>query len=95
MRRVLVIDDLRTFIDYEGDITYARSWQEGLQMLEMGVWDEVFLDHDLGLTGDIRPLIKWLVVCAEDNKPALVKQFYTCTDNPVGRDWIIGMLEPY
>lgn len=105
---VLVVDDLRIFDDYP-DAVYARTLKEGIGQLRrpFATWDIVFLDHDLGQTfdvhgnpadSDIRPLVNWVAAENAFNPDELhisVKQFYVCTNNPPGRDWIIGMLQPY
>lgn len=95
MSKILVVDDLRIFTDYPGEITYARTLNEGLTEILLGSWDEIFLDHDLGGDSTIRPLVMMLAQQGFDGEPLDVGTIYVCSDNPAGRDWIIGTLQNY
>jgi hypothetical protein len=44
-KRILAIDDERPC---KGANIVARTYEDGLKALELGPWDELWLDHDLG-----------------------------------------------
>ena len=44
-KRILAIDDER---ECKGANIVARTYEDGLKALELGPWDELWLDHDLG-----------------------------------------------
>lgn len=48
-KNILVIDDVRTLDLYTDKVTYARTGEGGLDQLRKGGWDELHLDHDLGM----------------------------------------------
>jgi hypothetical protein len=77
----LLIDDCR---DMDVDVI-ARTFDEGVKRLQECVWDELYLDHDLG--EEIRGrsgtgICRWLL----RNKQWRPKRVYLVTANPVGRD---------
>lgn len=82
--QVLVIDDIRTF---EG-VTHARTAAEGIRLLESQEWDEVWLDHDLGGCGTIRPVVEWL------DKNVIAADLIIISFNPVGVKYIGDTLSP-
>jgi len=49
VKKILVIDDIRTLDIFTAKITYARTGEEGLNELRKGGYDELHLDHDLGM----------------------------------------------
>lgn len=90
---ILVIDDLRTF---DFDATYARTVSEGMALVSHPKgWDEVWLDHDLGGKDTIRPVVVMLETRAYFGYPANIGLIVICTDNPVGRKWMLQALEKY
>jgi hypothetical protein len=56
----------------------------------MGWITEMSLDHDLGGDDTTRPIVLWC--CENDFWPVEVRIH---TANPVGRDWLEGMIERY
>jgi hypothetical protein len=52
--------------------------------------DAMSLDHDLGGEDTTRPIVLWL--CENDWWPERV---YVHTANPVGREWLEGMVDRY
>lgn len=51
---------------------------------------EISLDHDLGGDDTTRPLVLWMA--EQEIWPEIVRVH---TQNPVGREWIEGMIERY
>ena len=51
---------------------------------------ELSLDHDLGGDDTTRPVVLWL--CEHGSWPETVRVH---TANPVGRDWLVGMVDRY
>lgn len=90
--RVLVIDDVRTF-DFPA--TYARTSYEGIKALKENNYDEVWLDHDLGMLDGTDDTIKRVVLYLEylahrgTPYPATI---VVHTANPVGRNMIVAAL---
>ena len=97
--RVLVIDDLRVFKpDWERhtDVTYARTPNEGVNLLKPDHWDIVVLDHDMGIdynTGeflDIWPVVK---VLEEQHEDFANLEVWIVTSNPVAGQRMANALE--
>lgn len=93
----LVIDDLRNF-SFEAD--YARDSQTGRGMLKIadriGLHiDELWLDHDLGGSDTIYPVVHWLEEKGFFETPANIGKIYIHTSNPVGRASMKAALERY
>lgn len=59
MKRILVIDDERTFAELP-DALYARTVSEAIAHLQLSRFDEVFWDHDLGPGGDAMEIVDWM-----------------------------------
>lgn len=79
----LVIDDLR-ILNLKGKVVYARTPEQGIAALKKRKkWDELWLDHDLGLQNwipvEIWPVIDYL----EQNRPK-IGQIFIISSNPVG-----------
>lgn len=51
---------------------------------------EISFDHDLGGDDTTRPVVNWLV--ENDCFPAVC---HVHTSNPVGREWLVGMINRY
>ena len=51
---------------------------------------EVSLDHDLGGDSTTREVVLWM--CENDYWPEIIRVH---TANPVGRDWLVGMINKY
>lgn len=98
MASVLLIDDIRSFkseIEIEG-VVVARTLWEGLSVLE-GNWDQIWLDHDLGidLNGNpetIMPLVDRMCISADEGDPVRVDLVVVHTSNPVGGDAMMKRL---
>lgn len=97
MNNVLVIDDLRILHldpDVFGDceIRYARNAEQGIGDLSCYQWDQVWLDHDLGLEETIKPVVDFIV---ENQKDLDIRTIFVHSSNVVGRRNVIRFLETY
>lgn len=94
---ILLIDDLRHFrervlADLPGDtyIRICRTPESAVRTLESEdrVWDQVWLDHDLGMidgeTVDVMEVIDYLEFRHNEGNPARVRNYIIHTDNGVG-----------
>lgn len=90
--RILVVDDLRRFVGPDMiPVVYARDVQTAITLMKKpGVWDQVWLDHDLSGDETIRPLVFWMI----ENGPK-IRQVYVQSMNPPGAQWVVDMLTPY
>lgn len=84
---IIVIDDLRTFRpEYEKEGTlYLRDSKTALEALRVleardTYIDEIWLDHDLGGSDTIWPVVEFL-----ETSELVVEGIYIITSNPVGR----------
>jgi hypothetical protein len=93
------VDDIRPKPD--ASWLHARNSYEAIRALEIyrglrNGWlptlsiEAVSLDHDLGGDDTTRPVVLWM--CENDFWP---ENIYVHTDNPVGREWLVGMVERY
>lgn len=78
--KTLLIDDVRNI---EAD-KVARTFAEGIEALENGPWDVLYLDHDLGEKdgNDGTGIMNWLEEFPE-YKPGRIE---IVSSNPVGRE---------
>lgn len=83
----LWIDDLRPAPD---GWEWAKSSQDALILLGEEEYQAVSLDHDLGGDDTTRPVVLWF--CMADWWP---QEVYVHTANPVGREWLVGMVNRY
>lgn len=90
----LWIDDLRT--PPEG-WTWAKTSDEAIEVLSRHLFsdgseqiEEISFDHDLGGDDTTRPVVLWM--CEMDYFPGTI---YVHTANPVGREWIEGLINKY
>ena len=71
-RRVLVIDDERSFIpEFVQDgtvVRYARTARQAIDDLRWEPWDEVWWDHDLGVGGETKEILAWMFAKAFEQK---------------------------
>lgn len=93
---LLIVDDERTWFRHPdtGITVTVRTVADAIICLEsIPSITEVTLDHDLGPDEDVRGLVHWMI----DNKDKIpsVSFVWVHTMNPVGADWIVGMLKPY
>lgn len=49
MKQILIVDDNKSFSIFTAKLTYARTAEEGLDLLRKGGWDELHIDHDMGM----------------------------------------------
>lgn len=85
----LWVDDLRPAPD---GWLWAKTSAEAIQLLngmnhKIG---EVSLDHDLGGDDTTRPVVLWFI-----ENEVWPKTVRVHTANPVGRDWLVGMINRY
>jgi len=98
-QNILVIDDIRTFIDTANTVfTYARTSEDGFKYLNSDYhWDEIWTDHDMGTLQDgtydnIRGIICFLEEYHEQFEGTKIK---IISSNSVGRAYIKLALERY
>lgn len=86
------VDDIRTPPD--DTWTWFKNSGETIVFLRYskGAWtvDKMSLDHDLGGDDTTRPIVLWM--CENEFWPTEV---VVHSQNPVGRDWLVGMIERY
>lgn len=100
MYRILVIDDQRIFKPLPGrpeaqTLVHETTSDEGFITLTMGQpWDEVWLDHDLGMESSQSgyEMVMDVIRGIEDGAPLDVKKFYVHSMNPVGADRMVQAL---
>ena len=94
--RTLLIDDLRNFRNNPaGELLIARTSQAGLDLISQGEWSAVWLDHDLGGTDTINPVIDFLAEQSFLGQPVPVKTIYVHTSNPAGASSMLAVLRKY
>lgn len=100
---ILLIDDLRSFKD-DRTATVLRTSKNALKFLQTHpniVWDEIWLDHDLGLASDamvpdtIMSVVDYFCEKAFNNDPVKVNIINIHTSNPVGRKQIALSLQRF
>lgn len=97
--KTLLIDDLRNFVDNR-KATIARNSNQALHILENdNVWDEIWLDHDLGEVDgsldSIMPVVDFMAEAAFNDTPINVGIIYIHTSNPVGAKQMFASLTRY
>ena len=83
----LYIDDLRTAPE---GFDVARTSQEAIDMLSEKTYEFISFDHDLGGDDTTRRVVLWLI---ENEYPTF--EWAVHSMNPVGREWLEGMLWRY
>lgn len=97
----LLVDDCRNFVSTVGrKVTIARTSSEALSILEtQQEWDEIFLDHDLGMPNgkldDVMPVVDFLCEQAFNGTPVSVQTIYVHTSNPAGARHIMSSLDRF
>lgn len=91
----LWVDDIRTPPSDWKDFYWAKTSAEAIRFLETvkqwrGYIFVMSLDHDLGGSDTTRPVVLWC--CENDFWPPEIRVY---TANPVGREWLEGMIERY
>jgi hypothetical protein len=100
--KILLIDDLRFFRDLR-NATVARTSAAALTILTSEPefeWDEIWLDHDLGLLPEgwpdtIMRVVDYFCEQAFNNFPVKVGVIKIHTSNPVGAKQMITSLERF
>ncbi|MBE1490694.1 cyclic-phosphate processing receiver domain-containing protein [Plantactinospora soyae] len=85
-RRILLIDDLRSFVDGRS-AEVARTSGDGVALLgrqRTQRVDELWLDHDLGEDDTIWPVVEMLELAAFEGHPFDVGVVYVHSANPTG-----------
>lgn len=85
----LWVDDLRDPPTPQWDI--ARTSAVAVEMLTAGTYDVLSLDHDLGGEDTTRRVVLWLC----EHPERWPWEVLVHTANPVGRDWLCGMVNRY
>ena len=102
--RILVIDDQRIFNSFPslpelgmGDmVVHCDTSQLGLQSLYDGDWDEVYLDHDMGMESDMSGTDMVDYIESEQTFSDIfleVGKFYIHTMNPTGGEYMMRVLK--
>jgi hypothetical protein len=95
MNRILIIDDLKSFLWAEQNaynhVTYARTLADGLALVQKTNFEEIWLDHDLGGEDTIRPIVRWL----EEHPPSSTEIIRIISNNPVGQQYIFQALSRF
>lgn len=86
----LWIDDLRT--PPEGWV-WAKTSAEAIELLSAQDerFDFISFDHDLGGDDTSRKVVLWLC----ENTSKWPQEAAVHSRNPVGKDWLLGMIERY
>ncbi|TDC50153.1 hypothetical protein E1258_26660 [Micromonospora sp. KC207] len=92
--RVILVDDLRSFVDGR-KAEVARTSAAGVQLLDQyrgRRLDELWLDHDLGGNDTIWPVVELLEQAAFEGHPLDIGVVYVHSANPVGVTKIVQVL---
>jgi hypothetical protein len=76
----------------------ARSFADAIRMASLLTPSYVSFDHDLGMGGDGMDFARWLVNQDLDGGGRWLPEgfrYYVHSQNPVGRDNIVALLEAY
>lgn len=85
----LYIDDLRPA---PRGWALAKTSAEAIAILEASpVFEEISFDHDLGGEDTTRKVVLWLC----ENEDKWPERAYVHSFNPVGREWLTGMINRY
>lgn len=95
MLNILVIDDLRIFLDFE--CQYARTSIDAINILnDYGPWDEVWFDHDLGEHDHAGHVLYFLELCNEGDALVEIDRCIVHTANPAGaKSLVAGLSKMY
>jgi chemotaxis response regulator CheB len=105
--RIVVIDDCRVFtekskeqLNSDTDLFYAKNAREGLEVLRMcrsrGLTiDQLWLDHDLGASGTIMPVVEELCQASHAGSMYPVIQVIVLTSNGYAGDTMMRSLRRY
>jgi hypothetical protein len=93
--RVVLIDDLRTFVDGR-DAEVARTSADGAALLNRyrdRRLDELWLDHDLGAADTIWPVVELLERAAFEEHPFDIGTIHVHSANPAGAGKMVQALQ--
>jgi hypothetical protein len=93
--RVILVDDLRSFLDGR-PAEVARGSAAGIELLHRhrrSRLDELWLDHDLGENDTIWPVVELLERAAFEEKPFDIGQILIHSANPAGARKMAQALE--
>lgn len=100
---VIVVDDERLFEDYQkrfnddAHVYYCRTAEVGVALIKSykpeTKINKLFLDHDLGIAGDVRPVVRYLEEVAVNGNPANIDTIYIHTANPIAKEYIRQALQ--
>lgn len=77
-KKIMLVDDVRS----APGVTIARTSSDALQLLH-GSWDELWLDHDLGGSDTVWPIIRELERRHNDGIDIGVTSIIVHTANPI------------
>lgn len=109
MNRILIVDDVREIDHFPPRLAMAsivRDAECAMALFFEIEWDEVWLDHDLGLESEdgtyiVNEIDKYMHVLKNEwpfdlDKPIVrVKKFYLHSSNPVGAQRMYDVLSKY
>lgn len=78
-------------ITWSSEWTWAKTSSDALDLLDEIPFDLVSLDHDLGGDDTTRPIVLWWC----EHPWAWPTEVRVHSANPVGREWLEGMIERY
>ena len=90
-KRVLVIDDVRTFTF---DAAYARDVQAAISLLSDG-WHDVWFDYDLANGESVRPVVEWFLEQIRLGTPPAMGMVIIHSSSPAGAKWIAAHLRDH
>lgn len=96
MYKILIIDDVRNFeldpiVMGEHEITYARTSEEGINLLPQEKWGQVWLDHDLGGEDTIEPVVDYIIK-NKDDFLLTIENIFVHSMNTVAQERIVDQL---
>lgn len=102
-KHILWVDDVRMPpANIEKSCDIARTYDEAISMLSKHMYTDLYLDHDLAdvenkngrreMTG--YDVLIWIVQRKFDGE-YVPKNFHILTQNPVGRDKFVGVINRY
>lgn len=98
---VILVDDLRMFIDSAVPVIITRSSAAGLAILRQRHMTreplaQLWLDHDLGTASGQEdttgPVVDWLLQVAAEGSPLEVERILVHTSNGVAASWMVTSL---
>lgn len=97
MNTKLFLDDERFPPNDGGDWLIVRSSEEACFWCKHSVPSYISFDHDLGGNDTAMVFVKWMIE-QDIDRPGFIPYdftYYVHSQNPIGRDAIIGLIENY